>query len=231
MKSDKKTLKEEYQSNLKLGGATKLSALLDALDTKLTGNIFYDFWWWNIWSNITTPFRKIKEHFEQKIYAQQRKEDGISEQDVWGLGEYIYEITYKGCLDLSRNLWGKNRHYPLSPSAVAKIGRQHFTYSQNREFCLAVQRYIKAYETYRPYDMLEGFPESDVKRPHNNFLKRFFLPGKCWRSGCDAVLETELSPQREEAIREYNERSWRAFDERKEAFEELINNYMEELTW
>lgn len=230
MTNKTKTLKEQYRTNRNLG-ASKPSALLDALDDKFTGNVFYDFWWWNIWSNVTTPFRRIKEHHKQKIYAEQRKEDGISEQDVWGLGEYIYEIMYKGCLELSRNLWGNNRHYPLSPSKVAEIGKQHFTYSQNREFCLAVQRYIRAYETYRPYDLLEGFPESDVERPHYNFLKKFFLPGKCWRAGCDAVLESKISPQREKAIIAYNKRSWEAFEERSAAFKDLVDNYMGELYW
>lgn len=231
MTNKTKTVQELYHANLRLGGATKLSAFLDALDEKLEGNVLYDFWWWNIWSNITTPFHKIKEHHQQKIYAQQRKEDGISEQDVWCLSEYIYEILYKGCLELSRNLWGKNRHYPLSTSEIVEMDDQDFTYSQDIMFCYLVQRYIRAYETYRPYDMLEGFPESDVERPRNNFLKRFFLPGRCFRSGCDAVLESKLSPERERAIIAYNKRSWEAFDERRTAFKDLVNNYMGELSW
>lgn len=229
MKRNDKTIKQIYQEWREFG-YSKTQSLSEALDDKLTGNVFYDFWWWNIWSNLKTPFHKIKEHHKQKGYDKERIKDGVSEQDVWCLYEYLYEVTYKGCLKMCKVLWGE-RDYPLSNSEVQKMGEKHFTFSQNRDFCMALQRYIKAYETYQPYDNLEGFPESDAPRKKNNFLKRFFLPGKCFKEGTDSVLETPLSRKRSAEIQKYAKRANWAYAERYNAFIYLITHYMKELTW
>lgn len=88
----KKTLQEYYESEKALyKKPNKVKCFFSALDAKLDGNKLYDWYWWNIWSNITMPYHKAKEHSEQKKYNKQRIKFGVSEQDCWSIPDWLLD--------------------------------------------------------------------------------------------------------------------------------------------
>lgn len=65
------------------------------LDQKFEGNKLYDWYWWNIWSNIWKVCYAIpRDKCLQHKYNKQRIADGVSDQDCWSIPDWLLETMY-----------------------------------------------------------------------------------------------------------------------------------------
>lgn len=104
----KETLKDLYNREKEIyKNPNKVKCFFSALDQKFDSNKLYDWYWWNIWSNITKPYYKLVESKDQRKYDKQRIKFGVSEQDCWSIPDWLLETMYNALTRFVQDEYGK----------------------------------------------------------------------------------------------------------------------------
>lgn len=133
----KETLKSLYIKEKSIyKKPSRIKCFFSALDQKLEGNKLYDWYWWNIWANITKPFNKLSSLKEQRKYDKQRIKFGVSEQDCWSIPDWLLETMYNALKNFVRGEYGEE---PIN-------FKEHICETHNKRLYNEIQKYFKEYE-------------------------------------------------------------------------------------
>lgn len=85
-----------------------MKSFFEKLDSRLTGNKLYDWYYSQIWARIWRVFMYYPQEFKSKIKkSHQRAKFGISDEDCWSVSDWFYETLCEACKRFIKDEYGK----------------------------------------------------------------------------------------------------------------------------
>ena len=139
--SKREALKDLYNRELCIyKNPNKVKCFFSTLDQKLEGNKLYDWYWWNIWSNLWNfIYTKPLERRSQRKYNKQRIKYGVSEQDCWSIPDWLLDTMYHALTNFLMGEYG-------STSLEAIDWKEHACSTHDKKLFKDIQKYLSEYE-------------------------------------------------------------------------------------